>query len=481
MTATLHKQQVHLYDWQVDELTFSAPMTINVQDTINVAIAPQAGVAISGIRRPDFSLAAFYSERIDGASVLFDDSGWRLLADDLVLMLQGLNIEPEIASSLPLQMTGFQLSKDSNLSTNIAVDGSLASLSVGEHGLAMPSMNGVLTQRGDVLSADFSLSTPDASVSANVILSRDMETGSGSLKVDDTVLTFDYRSLSSALLKWPYNFDVVAGSLRPAADIQWAAGDEGNVYTGEISLMANGLSGHVGDTAFAGFDTELNLSSDVAGDWNAQPATVSLDLIDIGVPVQNLSADIQLNIVNQNAQVENLSMELLGGTVTAEAFEYIADSTTTVMLQLQEIQLEFIVALLEFSNLVMTGSVSGLVPLSVDGERITIDGGMLQNDRDGGVIRYGSPAESLESVDPQLGLVSRALSNFQYESLSTDVSYSEAGDLVLQARIEGINPDMDANQPVILNLAVENNIPQMMRSLQATRTIEDILEKRMAK
>jgi hypothetical protein len=61
------------------------------------------------------------------------------------------------------------------------------------------------------------------------------------------------------------------------------------------------------------------------------------------------------------------------------------------------------------------------------------------------------------------------------------VDYTEQGDLLLQMRLAGINPDMDANQPVNLNLGVENNIPQLLRSLQATRAIEDILESRGGK
>jgi hypothetical protein len=37
---------------------------------------------------------------------------------------------------------------------------------------------------------------------------------------------------------------------------------------------------------------------------------------------------------------------------------------------------------------------------------------------------------------------------------------------------------MDPLQPVILNLSVENNIPELLKSLQATRDIQDIIERR---
>ena len=81
----------------------------------------------------------------------------------------------------------------------------------------------------------------------------------------------------------------------------------------------------------------------------------------------------------------------------------------------------------------------------------------------------------------QLGVVTRTLRNFEFDSLSSAVEYSEDGDLVLKMRLEGINPDVDPTQPVILNLNIENNVPQMLRSLQATRSIEDVLEQRLSK
>ena len=74
-----------------------------------------------------------------------------------------------------------------------------------------------------------------------------------------------------------------------------------------------------------------------------------------------------------------------------------------------------------------------------------------------------------------LGITIRALSNFEYESLSSEVDYTAGGDLKLQLRLTGRNPDLDNGRPVILNLGIENNVPQMLRSLQAARAVEDIL------
>jgi hypothetical protein len=75
--------------------------------------------------------------------------------------------------------------------------------------------------------------------------------------------------------------------------------------------------------------------------------------------------------------------------------------------------------------------------------------------------------------------VTRTLKNFEFDVLTSDVDYNEQGDLKLQMRLTGTNPDVDPLQPVVLNLGIENNVPQMLRSLQATRSIEEILETKL--
>ena len=79
----------------------------------------------------------------------------------------------------------------------------------------------------------------------------------------------------------------------------------------------------------------------------------------------------------------------------------------------------------------------------------------------------------------QLGIVTRTLKNFEFDVLTSDVDYNEQGDLKLQMRLTGTNPDVDPLQPVVLNLGIENNVPQMLRSLQATRSIEEIVERNL--
>ena len=107
--------------------------------------------------------------------------------------------------------------------------------------------------------------------------------------------------------------------------------------------------------------------------------------------------------------------------------------------------------------------------------------GTLTGEAPGGVIRYKPGIVPDDSGTSAIGIVTEALSNFEYETLTSTVGYGKDGDLVLQMQIAGRNPDMEGNRPVVLNLGVENNIPTMLKSLQAARAVEEVLEKQLEK
>jgi hypothetical protein len=224
----------------------------------------------------------------------------------------------------------------------------------------------------------------------------------------------------------------------------------------------------------------LSASIDTQTGHDFQPTTLSLDLLDLGLPLSKIAAEFQIGGDLSSVQVDSLSIQVLGGTMRTDPFNYSKDATaTSIMVRLESIQLALMKSLAEFDSIDIEGSVSGVLPASIIGDHITVDKGRLESDDPGGAIRYR--AGNTGADDSELGLVTRALSNFEYETLTSDVTYTEDGDLLLSMRLEGVNPDMDPTQPVVLNLNVENNIPKMLRSLQATRSIQEIFERRMNK
>ena len=61
--------------------------------------------------------------------------------------------------------------------------------------------------------------------------------------------------------------------------------------------------------------------------------------------------------------------------------------------------------------------------------------------------------------------------------MDTEVFYDEDGELLLSVQLQGRNPNMNNGQAINLNVNITNNIPSLLKSLQASRVITDELER----
>ena len=59
------------------------------------------------------------------------------------------------------------------------------------------------------------------------------------------------------------------------------------------------------------------------------------------------------------------------------------------------------------------------------------------------------------------------------------MDYRTSGELALAVRLQGLNPDVNNGQRINLNLNISDNIPDLLRSLQAGRSIADTLERQL--
>jgi len=346
-----------------------------------------------------------------------------------------------------------------------------------------PAIVAEVTASNHKLSTSLHASTPEGGFAARIELSHDLASGTGTMRLNDAVLDFDILNLSEAFDSWPYGFDVSSGHWTIDGALNWTTSDSGLSYGGTTTHGLDSLAGKYGDIGFVGLNSELIMTLNSDADPALAPASVAVELIDIGFPIEDLQGRFTLHIKKRAAGVESLSMTLLGGEVSADPFLYELNADSNeLLLRASHIQLPLMVSLADLDTVEISGSVSGEIPVTVKNGRVVVDKGYLENDPPGGSIRYGAGGDvGIANDASQLGIVTRTLRNFEYDVLTSEVNYSEEGDLQLQMRMEGVNPDVDASQPVILNLGVENNIPQMLRSLQATRSIEDVLEKKLSR
>ena len=340
-----------------------------------------------------------------------------------------------------------------------------------------PSIEGDLRASNDELSARLRIATPEGGLSGRAAIVHDLSSGRGEIELDDVALDIGILNFSEAFEAWPFEWDASAGTWRIEGTVDWRQAASGFSYGGQSTHTIDSLAGNYGDIGFLGFGTRAELKLESGKTPVVLPGSFEIGLVDIGFPLEDINGRFTLDLDELAIEFEDLSLSTLGGTVRAAPFRFDPAGSNDIALDVENVQLPLMVGLANLDTVNISGSVSGSVPISINDGNVVVDGGSLEADPPGGAIRYrGGNAVAGE----QLGIVTRTLENFQFEELTSEVHYNEQGDLKLQMRMTGTNPDVDPDQPVILNLGVENNIPQMLRSLQATRSIEELLEQKLS-
>ena len=300
--------------------------------------------------------------------------------------------------------------------------------------------------------------------------------GMGELQLSNVSLEITQTSDTN---RWPFSGEIVSGQVTADLTAQWSL--EGGVkVSGGAAVRADDVAGFYDTLAFTGLSSEMDLAfslqDEVLG-YDVQDGQLGIELMDIGFPMNDLQLEFSGD--EQQVAVSAFTVSALGGQIYTDPFSIaLPDIKSAVNLRLREIQLPFIVALAKFDQTIETsGSISGMLPLTINDRKVTIGAGEIESDAPGIISYLG---ETVDNPTDPLDIAINALGNFHFDTLSSEVRYETAGDLTLAVRIEGTNPESDPLQPVIVNLELENNIPQMLRSMQGTRKVEDIVRQRAA-
>ncbi len=481
LQANITATDISLAGLAIASADIAAPISVSVAQQTQVKIGDNMTAVFREVSNEEFVAASIELTDFSGATIDIDDDGWHGHSDTAHFQIDGVNAQPGISGTLRLELSDVAISESGEKITSAYfINSAGTQFTFADFSWSMPDVEGTWQLAGDEFSATADLSATGNAIQGHMELRHNMDTSKGAIAILDASLDFAARNLSKMMSPPPKNWDVSAGRGSLGASLSWFLADDSYQVSGNAQVGLDSIAGYKDDIALTGLTTTLSAIIDTQTGHDFQPTTLSLDLLDLGLPLSKIAAEFQIGGDLSSVQVDSLSMQVLGGTIRTDPFNYSKDATaTSIMVRLDSIQLALMKSLAEFDSIDIEGSVSGVLPASIIGDHIIVDKGRLESDDPGGAIRYR--AGSTGTDDSELGLVTRALSNFEYETLTSDVTYTEDGDLLLSMRLEGVNPDVDPTQPVILNLNVENNIPKMLRSLQATRSIQEILERRMNK
>lgn len=361
------------------------------------------------------------------------------------------------------------------------------SLSIGSElfSLNTPALAGSLDFADGALAAVFDLAVgQEADTEAPLlrgVVNHSLEEKSGRLELtlQETAFT-ESRPASGLFTQSSINLDVIAGTMAGSATMSWLESNDEWQVSGPVSLRLDELSGHVEDTLLVGFSTEALGAMQGWTQLSSEAGLMArIDVVDIGLPIRNVQWQYSFDTARQELRVRELNSELFGGKVEIADFRLEPgnlDQDLTVVLS--RLNLETIVGLAGYPQLLVDGLISGYIPLTLNSGQILVNDGLVGALNPGGTIRY-TPASTANAINPSVQLLNDALSNYQYETLDTRVFYDDKGDLRMEVQLRGVNPDMNGGQPINLNVNVTDNIPSLLRSLKAGQQVSERLEQRI--
>nr|WP_237060118.1 YdbH domain-containing protein [Microbulbifer sediminum] len=309
---------------------------------------------------------------------------------------------------------------------------------------------------------------------ANGKWQHDFSTDEGSLtfSIPGAVFSRD-RPLSNAVSGLPV--ELVSGRLHAVSSLSWPARDSDMLNTELEGIAA------IYDKTFAvGITGDISLARQNGQWYTLKPQPIAIDSIDVGVPIENARFQLALS-PGGDLVMSGLSAELLGGSVKSESVTWnLNGEERRSQVSLAGVSLEALSNQMEADNFAASGILDMTIPLHTDAGGITVESGTVKARPPGGRLRYyGAFSPEMLASNPQLKMLAGALEDYDYRSLSGTLEYPPSGDMQMKLKLVGRSASVDKDRDLIINLNLENNIPAMLRSLQASRDLADALEKQL--
>ncbi len=176
--------------------------------------------------------------------------------------------------------------------------------------------------------------------------------------------------------------------------------------------------------------------------------------------------------------LSNFTTGFLDGTVAIKHMNYdMSKKEGESTLLLNNIPLQKMLDLQGTKKIYATGTIKGTIPVKMKNEMFEIiDGGM--NAEQSGQIIYATTPEERAAANQGLRTTYEALSNFLYVQLTSSISMAPDGKSVITVQLKGSNPDFQAGRPIELNLNIQQNLLDLMRSLSISSNVDQIISEK---
>ncbi|WP_221792995.1 intermembrane phospholipid transport protein YdbH family protein [Oceanobacter mangrovi] len=306
-------------------------------------------------------------------------------------------------------------------------------------------------------------------------LQHDLSSGSGDAQFRIRRGELAFSGLGISNLADLTGLNVLSGSLAGQGWIDWNLNQQ--TFEPNLMLRSDNLS-LVYDNRFTAESLNWLLALRPAAEGYNINGQLSARSLNSGIEISDPAARADITLARDfswfTADLNEMNLRLLGGQIYIPAVRYDSRKPENAFaIKVDALQLGHLAALEPSAEIKAEGALDGALPIILGPDGPSIPQGTLYARSPGGVIRYQSQASiALAQTDPTVGLAMKALENFQFKQLSSDVSYQPDGSLNLGLKFEGHNPDFFDGQATHLNVNLDYNLLDLLASL---RVADDLI------
>lgn len=289
---------------------------------------------------------------------------------------------------------------------------------------------------------------------------------------------FSIAKLRAISAQWPAQLQVIAGT--------YSHSGEFNKKSAQLSAQLNHQLKDMSLQRDQLVASGINLQSKTR--FNNQQLTEQGQLV-IGqinstLPITNIRSQYQLSgLLNNQPVVElhNSGADLLGTRIKIKQLRSpLTPLSASSSIEFSQLPLNNILALETQPSLTGTGLLSGTLPFKLKKNKIWITDGQVKS-IDKGTIRYiaNDKIRAMATSNKGLEIALDVLDNFHYDKLSITANYTPDGKLLLANNLSGSNPDWQNGQPIDFTINLEENLLQLLKTLQFSDNLEQQLQRKV--
>lgn len=302
--------------------------------------------------------------------------------------------------------------------------------------------------------------------------------GALTLKAELPELTLaEGNPLAASLSLWPEALILNQGQIRATAEITQHPADP---LQAQLHLYARQLGGQYQQGPIQGLDTELRVQQK-GEEFSLHLPYLSGQQINLGLPLGPVQFSGHYRARRSQPWQGTLDWQrarlaVLGGQVQLEPSQVRLAQPRPVPVKIKGLDIAQLLALYPAPGLKGEGLLDGQLALVLSSKGIRVEQGSIAA-RAPGYLQLSNPGmQAMAKTNPAMELVVRALENFHYQQLSSNIRYDAEGQLQLGVRLEGQNPRLEGGRAIHFKINLEENLPTLLRSLQLAQRLSQRLQ-----